>query len=175
MKRFPLLVCIMSVFAGLTACNGIQTKAEYPTSRFPGDKDATYGQRQSIFGKGGLNLFGGHKDEDKATGITVNAYLWRAALDTLSFMPIDKADPFGGTILTTWYTAPNLPGDRVKVNVFIIGKALRTDGLKVSMFRQVLQYGRWVDVAVDPATTTQLEDTILNRARQLKVAAGDDE
>jgi hypothetical protein len=165
----------MAIFSGLTACSGVQSKAEYPTSRYPGDKEANYGQRQSIFGKGGLNLFGGHKDEDKATGITVNAYLWRAALDTISFMPIDKADPFGGTILTQWYSSPNMPNERAKVNIFIIGKELRTDALKVTLFRQVVQNNMWVNVAIDPATATQLEETILNRARQLKVAAGNEE
>lgn len=165
---------IICLILGLTACQGVETKAEYP-SRREGDKDAVYGQRESISGKGGLNLFGGRKDTDKGTGITVNAYLWRAALDTVSFMPIDKADPFGGTIITEWYSTPQQPNERAKVNVFIIGRELRTDALKVSLFRQIGQNGQWVDVAVDPATSKQLEETILNRARQLKVAEGNAE
>jgi hypothetical protein len=172
-RSFLFTVVIMSILVTLSACSSTpETKAEYPDRR-AGDDDAVYGKRDSIFGKGGLNLFGGHKDSDKAVGITVNAYLWRAALDTLSFMPIDKADPFGGTILTQWYSAPNKPGERVKVNVFIIGSELRTDALKVSLFRQIDQNGTWVDVAVDPSTSTQLETTILNRARQIKVAERD--
>jgi hypothetical protein len=172
-RYFTASVALMSILLTLSACSGTtETKAEYPDRR-AGDDDAVYGKRDSIFGKGGLNLFGGHKDSDKAVGITVNAYLWRAALDTLSFMPINKADPFGGTILTEWYTAPNKPTERVKVNVFIIGSELRTDALKVSLFRQVVQNNVWVDVAVDPKTSTQLETTILNRARQIKVAERD--
>jgi hypothetical protein len=171
MNRISLSPIVMSILIGLTACSGVDSKAEYPDRR-AGDDDAVYGKRDSIFGQNGVSLFGGHKDDDKAVGITVNAYLWRAALDTLSFMPIDKADPFGGTILTQWYATPKMPNERAKVNVFIIGKALRTDALKVSLFRQVNQNGQWVDVAVDPATNKQLEETILTRARQIKVAEG---
>jgi len=169
MRFFPFMA-IALVTLGLSACSGVETKAEYPTSRQPGDADATYNnQRQSIFGTGGLSLFSSKKKKEVETGITVNAYLWRASLDTISFMPIDQADPFGGTILTEWFQPPQNPYERVKVNVFIIGRQLRTDALKLTLFRQIAQDGQWIDVAVDPATVTQLEETILTRARQLKV------
>lgn len=172
MKPAPFICSVLSILVALSACSGVKTKAEYPTSRFPGDADASYGQRQGIFGKGGLNLFGGQKEKDKLSGITVNAYLWRAALDTISFMPIDKADPFGGTIITEWYSTANMPNERAKVNIFIMGRELRTDAIKVTLFRQVYGYDKWMDVAVDPGTAKQLEETILTRARQLRAAAG---
>ena len=156
---------------GLTGCNSVETKAEYPTRR-AGDKDAVYGKRPSIFGDGGIGLFSSKKDSADATsGIAVNAYLWRASLDTLSFMPIANADPFGGTIITDWYSPPQTPNERVKVNVFIMGRALRADGIKVSLFRQVGSGNAWKDAAVNPKTVTDLEDTILTRARQLRIAA----
>lgn len=164
------IFAIILVAFSLAACQGVQTKAEYPDRRQPGDKDAVYtGQREGIFGKGGLNLFGGKKEPAPASGITVNAYLWRAALDTVSFMPIATADPFGGTILTDWYTAPDAPGERVKANIFILDRELRTDALKVTLFRQVASQGYWENAAVDSKTVTGLEDAILTRARQLKV------
>lgn len=172
--RLPLF-SLLAILVGLTGCSGVETKAEYPTSRRAGDPDATYSnRRESIFGEGGLHLFGnGGKNTASAkteTGITVNAYLWRSALDTISFMPIAQADPFGGTILTEWFQPPQNPYERVKITVFIIGRQLRTDALKLNLFRQVAQDGQWVDVAVDPATVTRLEETILTRARQMKVS-----
>ena len=168
MRRFVLL-CVLGLLS-LTACQGVETKAEYPT-RLPGDKDAVYGQREGIFGKGGIGLFNSKKDKNEASGITVNAYLWRAALDTVSFMPLANADPFGGTIITDWYETPNAPGERVKANIFILGRQLRTDALKVSLFRQVETDGQWRDATVDPKTVNALEDSILTRARQLSVAS----
>lgn len=154
----------------LAGCGGVESKAEYPSMRLPGDKDAVYGKRESIFG--GSGLFGNSKEEAARAnvGIAVNAYLWRAALDTISFMPIANADPFGGTILTDWYEAPEAKGERVKANILILSRELRTDGIKVSLFRQVKSGNGWSDAKVDPKTVTQLENAILTRARQLKVA-----
>lgn len=174
--RFLPACTIVFIALNLMACQGVETKAEYPDRR-AGDADAVYGKRDSIFGTNGLSLFSSKKKSNDVTGITVNAYLWRAALDTISFMPIDKADPFGGTILTEWYRPLQSNGqsgtERVKVNIFIVSRELRTDALKVTLFRQVAKDGFWTDVAVDPSTITQLETTILTRARQLKVAEGD--
>lgn len=170
LPSLPLLLLILLSPLALPACSGVETKAEYPTSRMPGDADITYNERDSIFGKGGLNLFGGKKKSQEQQSATVNAYLWRAALDTLSFIPIAQADPLGGTILTEWYQMPENPYERVKINAFIMGSALRTDALKLTLFRQEARNGRWVDVAIDPSTVTELEETILNRARQLRVA-----
>ena len=121
------------------------------------------------------------KDVDTGTTITssgggkmtlgVNQYLWHATLDTLSFMPLQSADPFGGVVITDWYTAPEDPNDRMKVTVYILDRALRADGLKISVFRQTHGAdGAWSDAAVDPSTSTKLEDAILTRARELRLA-----
>lgn len=102
------------------------------------------------------------------TNIGVNAYLWRAAIDTVSFAPLLQADSSGGVIVTDWYSNPNSPGERVKLTVAIIDQALRADALRVSAARQVLQNGQWVDAPVAAATVQKLEDIILTRARDLR-------
>ncbi len=169
MLRTRFLIVIMSLLS-LAACSGVKPEAKYPDRR-GGDRDIVYaGEREGIFGKGGMGLFGKKKDND-AVGITVNAYLWRAALDTLSFMPMASADPFGGTIITEWYEAPETKGERIKANVLILSRELRTDALKVNLFRQIKnKSGQWQDAAVDPKTVTHLEESILTRAREMRVA-----
>lgn len=84
---------------------------------------------------GGIDILGGDRAKDQATGITVNAYLWRAALDTVAFMPLASADPFGGVILTDWYSQPG-SGERTKLNVLVLDRSLRADGIKVKVFKQ---------------------------------------
>lgn len=101
-------------------------------------------------------------------GVGVNAYLWRAALDTLSFMPLSSADPFGGVIITDWYNPPQLPGERYKATAYILGRALRSDGVRVNIFHQVMQNGQWVDVPVSASTVGEMENKVLARARQLR-------
>ena len=107
----------------------------------------------------------------RMTQIGVNTYLWRAAVDTLSFAPLVTADSNGGVIVTDWYTNPNTPGERVKLTVSIIDQELRADALRVAASRQVNQSGVWVDAPVAAATVQKLEDIILTRARDLRRTA----
>ncbi len=102
------------------------------------------------------------------TTIGVNAYLWRAAVDTLSFAPLLSADSSGGVIVTDWYSRPANPGERVKLTVSILDQDLRADALRVAASRQVNQGGTWVDAPVAAATVQKLEDIILTRARDLR-------
>jgi hypothetical protein len=102
----------------------------------------------------------------------VNAYLWHATLDTLSFMPLASADPFGGVIITDWYSPPQDSVERLKVTVYILDRRLRADGIKLAVFRQTKQNGAWVDAPVNPDTASKLEDAILTRARELRIASG---
>lgn len=104
----------------------------------------------------------------RMTQIGVNSYLWRAAVDTLSFAPLVTADSNGGVIVTDWYANPNTPGERVKLTVSIIDQDLRADALRVAASRQVNQNGVWVDAPVAAATVQKLEDIILTRARDLR-------
>ncbi|MBV9330573.1 MAG: DUF3576 domain-containing protein [Alphaproteobacteria bacterium] len=100
----------------------------------------------------------------------VNQYLWHASLDTLRFMPLQSADPFGGVIITDWYSAPELPTERMRVTVYILDRNLRADGLKIAVFRQTRSAVGWTDSQVSPETATKLEDAILTRARELRLA-----
>jgi hypothetical protein len=129
-------------------------------------------ERDTIFGKGGIDLFGNKKAQNQTGGgIGVNSFLWRATLDTLSFMPLTSADPFGGVIITDWYSPSTTPSERFKLNVFIMGKALRADGIKVSTFRQAKDAsGNWIDARVNEQTAADLENAILTRARELKIS-----
>jgi hypothetical protein len=104
----------------------------------------------------------------RMTMIGVNSYLWRAAVDTLSFAPLVTADSNGGVIVTDWYASPNTPGERVKLTVSIVDQDLRADALRVAASRQVNQGGVWVDAPVAAATVQKLEDIILTRARDLR-------
>jgi hypothetical protein len=106
-----------------------------------------------------------------AAGIGVNGYLWRATLDTLAFMPLASADPYGGIVITDWYTNPEKPDERFKCTVYILDSRLRADGLKVAVFKQTRDAtGNWIDSASAAQTETDIENAILTRARQLRLA-----
>lgn len=114
-----------------------------------------------------LPLMSGTKSNELAT--SVNRYLWRASLDTIDFMPIDKADPVAGLITTDWYGNPQTPTERFKTNVYILDTALRADALRVSVFRQQLTEAGWIDAPTNPATAREIENAVLTRARQLRL------
>ena len=107
----------------------------------------------------------------RVTTLAVNSYLWRAAVDTVSFAPLLQANPNSGVIITDWYTNPKAPGERVKLTVAVLDPDLRADALRVSAARQVNQNGAWVDAPVSAATVQKLEDIILTRARDLRRTA----
>ncbi len=103
-------------------------------------------------------------------GIGVNAYLWRASLDTISFMPLTSADPWGGVIISDWYANPQAPNERFKTTVYILDSRLRADALNVSVYKQVNQGGQWVDADVSQQTQLDVENAILTRARELRLS-----
>jgi hypothetical protein len=127
-----------------------------------------------LAGCGATRVFGGGQESQPAaaqTGIGVNGYLWRATLDTLSFMPLASADPYGGVVITDWYTNPEKPDERFKTTVYILDARLRADGLNVAVFKQNRDAaGNWVDAAPATQTETDLENAILTRARQLRLS-----
>ena len=107
----------------------------------------------------------------KVTTIGINAYLWRAALDTVSFMPILQTDSNGGVIVTDWYVNPGVAGERMKLTVTILDQELRADALRVAASRQIMTGGQWTDAPVQAATVQKLEDIILTKARDLRRSA----
>jgi hypothetical protein len=123
--------------------------------------------------EGGFNPFrlGRGGQAEQAPAIGVNGYLWRATLDTLAFMPLASADPYGGVIITDWYANPDKPDERFKCTVYILDARLRADGLNVSVFKQLKDGGgNWVDAPTAGQTETDLENAILTRARQLRLS-----
>ena len=126
----------------------------------------------SIFGDSGVPLFNDQRERGGGTGIGVNVFLWRATLDTTSFVPLLSADPFGGVIITDWYLPIESPNERFKLTIYILDKQLRADGLKISLFKQKRNIdGNWVNTKFDKNLVRKLEDTILSRARELKIAS----
>jgi len=121
MRILPVLFCALAL--PLAACGSSST----PTTNM--DTGAT------IVAGGGTNRL----------TLGVNSYLWHATLDTLAFMPLQSADPFGGVVITYWYVAPNAPDERLKVTIYIMDRSLRADGLKVVVFRQTRVNGAWSD------------------------------
>jgi len=141
------------------------SKAEAPINSKLGLEES----RGSMTGGAGLLSMGGSKNN--GPGIGVNSFLWRATLDTLAFLPLVSADPFGGVIITDWYEDPKTKGERFKVNALIIDKTLRADGIKITLFKQKLdEKGAWRDMEVSKNLAADLEDTILTRAREMRLS-----
>lgn len=107
----------------------------------------------------------------QVTTLGINTYLWRAALETIGFMPLQQTDSAGGVIATDWYVNPQVPSERVKVSVFVLDKDLRADAIRVNALRQEARDGRWIDVPVRAGTVQRLEEAILTRARQIRQGA----
>jgi len=167
-RRFAPALGVVAVTA-LTACGPPQEPFE------PAGDRTRKTVEGSVTGGGLAGLLDSGEDGaatggGAGTGISVNSYLWRASLDTISFMPVASADPFGGVIITDWYSPSDSPDERFKVNLYILGRELRANGLRASVFRQMRKNGEWVDAEVDGETATQLENAILSRAREMRVA-----
>ena len=166
--KHVLRIAATILFVSLTACGNLDSERA--------DADGFEDKDQKKSGKlfGDINLLGGGSDEPTNSGIGVNGFLWRASLDTLSFLPLSSADPFGGVIITDWYAPPESPEERFKVTVFILGRELRSDGVRVSVFRQKRDDGAgWLDANTGQSTSTSLENAILTRARELRISQSD--
>jgi len=114
---------------------------------------------------------GDNKDSNTGGGgIGVNSLLWRATLDTLSFMPLVSADPFGGVIITDWHADSEIAKEKFKIVAYIIGTELRVDGIKVSVFKKIKdKNGDWVDKKSSALLQNKIEDAILSKARKYKI------
>ena len=165
--------------AALLGC-GVEVKQEFPTIDKHGNVSTDVElERQrkeegTLFGGDALNFFnlgGSNKKPVEQSGITVNSFLWRATLDTIAFMPLSSADPFGGVVITDWYAPPKAPKERYKLSVFILSRQLRANGIRVAVHRQQLDGDVWRTSVVAKDTATKMENQILTRARQLRVAS----
>ena len=117
------------------------------------------------------NIFKGDgKNNNGGAGIAVNTYLWRASLDTLSFMPLLSADPFGGVIITDWYSTSEKPKEKFKIVAYILDKSLRVDAIKIAVFKKIKnENGEWIDHKSNKLLKNKVEDAILSKARKYKI------
>ena len=98
-----------------------------------------------------------------AENVAVNRYLWAASLDVLSFLPVQSVDPFTGVIVMGYGTPPG--GSRAyRATIYITDPALDARSLNVALLT------RSGPAAAE--TTRAIEDAILSRARQLRIADG---
>ena len=167
--KFVLLFACL-IWFGLSGCDTYKPLDPRSDKDKEDDKWQDWSKRETIFGPGGLSLFGSDGNLNPEGGaLGVNSFLWRASLDTIVFMPVSSADPFGGVIITDWHTPSEAPEERFKLNIYILGKSLRADGIRVAAFRQVMSSdGKWRDAKMPKATSIKIEDAILTRARQLR-------
>ncbi len=188
--RNLLTIGFISAAVGLLgACEGVSV--EEPEPYVTEQKDRIRQQSGTIHGNDeGFVLFSNRDEADESGGskaersrseggepvvgglAVANPYLWQASLESLDFMPLAQADSNGGVIISDWYAPPETPDERFKVTVYILDQALRADALKVAVFRQTKGKGDWVDAEVDKATAVGLEDNILKRAQELRLANG---
>lgn len=171
-RRIAVTATLAAAALLAAGCSDVPVEYSYPTSG-PGGKP-TYEKQEKLTGPDGLDLFSLGRGEQPGTsgggGVAVNAFLWRASLDTLSFMPLSSADPFGGVIITDWYAPQQARGERFKITVYILDRALRSDGIRANVFRQERTgTGQWVDSPVEAKLGKDLEDAILTRARQIRI------
>ena len=171
-KTFIILaVCYFSLLTGCSNLYIPHNESIDPRSEaeIDGDVFTDQSNRDTIFGKGGLNLFGETNNSSQGGALGVNSFLWRASLDTIVFMPVSSADPFGGVIITDWHTPYDSPQERFKLNIYILGKSLRADGVRVATFRQIINNsGVWQDAPTPKSTNIKIENAILTRARQIR-------
>lgn len=162
------ITAIFYALLTLAACDADLDTSSYPKT----DDDRRKERLGKLTGDEGV-ILGGPSDDEGGGGnnpLGVNSFLWRGTLDTLAFMPLASADPFGGAILTDWYEDPEAPGERFKVNALILDRNLRANSLKITVFRQARDAnGNWADAPVDTTMGHKLEDTVLTRARQMRV------
>lgn len=169
MRNSPSPWLPLLTLALLGACTDLSTDSTYKNK----EREEIYKHGSLASDEGGIALFGDNKDTKRSDsgGFGVNAFLWRATLDTIAFMPIQSADPFGGLIVTDWYSSPDTPDERTKLNIIIRDRDLRADGLKVTIFRQTRTHGKeWVNADSPKEAATSVENAILTKARQIRMA-----
>jgi hypothetical protein len=175
-RFLPATLLAVLAIAGCSAAKPNPTPADFNGlgSGSPGDASSS-----RMGGDDSGTVFGIGKNANKSgdtggagggggSGIGVNAFLWRGSLDTIAFMPLASADPFGGVIITDWYIPPGTSGERFKATIYILSRDLRSDGIRVNIYRQVLQNGQWIDATVADSTVGDIENKVLARARHMR-------
>ncbi len=166
MRRTALVLGALAACFAVSACASGPKKGDTAYTKQTDEEEKI--PLSKLFGGGGSAAKKSTYNEQ--AGIGVNAYLWRASLDTISFMPLTSADPWGGVIISDWYANPQKPDERFKTTIYILDSRLRADALNVSVYKQVQVNGQWADADVSQQTQLDIENAILTRARELRLS-----
>ena len=101
--------------------------------------------------------------------VNVNGYLWRATLNILSFVPLVSTDALSGTIITDWYANKNIKNQRLKITAYINTNELKSESINIKVEIQSFKNNIWSQPLTSNSLATQIEDSILNEARNLKL------
>lgn len=173
--RFSLACFI--VLAGALALTGcgvtVDKEQDFPTygsDKYSREaKGRLTGGDETVFGE--LSLGGDSKGRRQGESFsTVNYYLWRATLETLDLGPLESADPFGGVIITDWFSLAEAPGSQFRVTAYILGRELRTDNIKVALYVKKSTQGKTVTRRGSPTAESKLENVILAKARDIRAS-----
>jgi len=107
--------------------------------------------------------------ESVGISANVNGFLWRASLQVLSIAPLISTDALGGTIITDWYVNKNINKQRIKITALIKTSELRSDGIEIKVHLQEKKNGVWSNTVRNKSLETQIENQILNEARNLRI------
>ena len=101
--------------------------------------------------------------------INVNGYLWRATLNILSLAPLISTDALSGIIITDWYANKNIQNQRLKLTAYINTNELKSESINIKVEIQSFKNNSWSQPLTSNSLATQIEDSILNEARNLKL------
>jgi hypothetical protein len=160
-----LFINLLAVFIFITHS---LAEGDYPKTKEEREMD----EMGSVLGGEGIT-FRPSKSKNESTrtqiGFAVNKYLWQAALNVLSFSPLNSVDSNGGVIITDWYSPKDNPQFSFKIHVFIKANVISPDAIEVRVFERVLKNNNWQQTDSKSNLSYTLEDKILRKARELYI------
>ncbi len=159
-------IAVLAICSSLCACSKLNVKNDYPKTRQQKEED-----RIGKLTGNGLTFGKGNSESSSVSNqMNINTYLWRASIDQVNFMPLNSTDSLSGTIVTDWYSINDNSKERYKVNIYIFGKELASNALKVSVYKRIIRdNGSWSNQYQDLNLAEKIKTKIIERARELKV------
>jgi hypothetical protein len=158
-------ILVSTIILLLTSCSGYDFSDKNPSQEEKGTPGLF-----SKDSKKGISISDILSRKDNLSGnMNVNGYLWRASINILSIAPLVSTDAFGGTIITDWYMSKDIINQRVKITAYVLGSELRSDAIKVTAHIQNLKNKVWSDIYEDNDLANNIEENILNEARELRI------
>ena len=170
-RILSLVICL----GLLSACGGLKSERNYKDYHPDVGEDRRNAKMKSIITQNDepIVIYGDKKNSQNSNGSGMaGSYLWKAALESISFMPLVSSDSNGGAIITDWYADPSTPNEQFKFNIFILSSELQVTSIKVTAFKQVRQNGSWHSAHVSKDLAKNIEENILKKAIALRVKTG---